>query len=140
MNLFLDTSVLLAACGSKEGASHHILEWAPKQAWTLFVSPYVIEEALRNLPLLGTEASTRWARYRRGLRIVDDVLTSDRPTVFAVAKDRPVLFTAMAWADVLLTLDRAHFERAVGRHFYGLTICTPGEFLRAERASGRLVD
>src|SRR5437867_691665 len=29
----------------------------------------------------------------------------DRPVVFAPAKDRPVLFTAAAWARVLLTLD-----------------------------------
>ena len=37
--------------------------------------------------------------------IMDDVLTIDRPVVFDVGKDRPILFSALAWADVLLTLE-----------------------------------
>jgi hypothetical protein len=44
----------------------------------------------------------------------------------------------MAWADVLLTLDRGDFETLLGTSFYGLPILTPGAFLRRERDSGRL--
>lgn len=43
--------------------------------------------------------------------VVDDVLTIDKPAVFPVEKERAVLFSALASADILLTLDRADFSR-----------------------------
>ena len=46
--------------------------------------------------------------------------------MFPVKKDRPILFSALATADVLLTLDRADFGRLLGTRFYGLAIMTPG--------------
>jgi hypothetical protein len=62
----------------------------------------------------------------------------DRPAVFGPAKDRPVLFTAAAWAEVLLTLDRGDFGAVMGAGFYGLEVLMPGDFLERERAAGRL--
>jgi hypothetical protein len=62
----------------------------------------------------------------------------DRPVVFGPAKDRPVLFTAAAWAEVLLTLDRGDFGAFMPKGFYGLPVLTPGDFLAKERAAGRL--
>jgi hypothetical protein len=56
---------------------------------------------------------------------VDNVLTRDRPAVCEPAKDRPRLFTALAWSDVLLTLDRADLGSLLGSAFYGLPILTP---------------
>ena len=50
MKLFLDTSVLLAAAGSSTGASRELFRSAPSNGWNLLVTPYVIEEVLRNLP------------------------------------------------------------------------------------------
>lgn len=67
---------------------------------------------------------------------MDDVLTLDRINVFAPAKDRPILFSALAWAEVLLTLDRGDFGSMLGTDFYGLAILTPGMFL--ERLRERL--
>lgn len=78
-----------------------------------------------------------WLRLRARLDLVDDVLTIDKPAVFPVNKDRPILFSALATADVLLTLDRADFGRLLGTHFYGLTIMTPGMWLTQERETGR---
>jgi hypothetical protein len=66
------------------------------------------------------------------------VWTIDRPVVFGPAKDRPVLFTAAAWAEVLLTLDRGDFGAVMGTGFYGLLVLTPGNFLEREGAAGRL--
>lgn len=60
------------------------------------------------------------------------------PAVFGPVKDRPVLFTATAWADTLLTLDRGDFCTLMDVGFYGLHITTPGAFLMEERAVGRL--
>ena len=137
MRLFLDTSVLLAGSGSARGASRELFRLAPQNGWTLVATPYVIEEVLRNLPALALAASSDWVRMRADLLIEDDIVTIDRGTVFATAKDRPILFSALAWADVLLTLDRGDFE-PLGGEFYGLAILTPGIFLQRERTAGRL--
>jgi len=138
VNLFLDTSVLLAASGSPLGASREIFRRSQSNGWSLVATPYVLEEVLRNLPDLPPSASADWARLRPGLLIMDDVLTLDRPAVFPAAKDRPILFSALAWADVLLTLDANDFGELMGRTFYGLQVLKPGTFLEQERAAGRL--
>ena len=77
-----------------------------------------------------------WAPGR--LAIVDDVVTLNRPVLFAASKDRPILFTALAWAEVLLTLDRSDFKDLLGSQFYGLRVRLPSDFLTGERAAGRL--
>jgi len=83
------------------------------------------------------EAVSRLQRGDRRLVLVDDVLTIDKPAVFPVNKDRPILFSALATADVLLTLDRVDFGRLLGTHFYGLAIMTPGMWLVQESEVGR---
>jgi hypothetical protein len=75
---------------------------------------------------------------RPALLIMDDVLTLDRPAAFGSAKDRPILFSALAWADALLTLDRSDFGQLMGTTFYGLLVFKPGAFLTRERNAGRL--
>lgn len=138
MRLFLDASVLLAACGSATGASRHLFHLAPANDWSLVATPYVVDEVLHNLPLLPAAATSAWARLRSALWIRDDVLTLDRAVVFPASKDRPVLFSALAWADSLLTLDRSDFGALLGHEFYGLPVLTPGAFLARERSAGRL--
>jgi predicted nucleic acid-binding protein len=138
MRLFLDTSVLLAASGSAKGASREIFRLVSPNQWTLIATPYVVEEVRRNLPNFPASVGADWNQLRGDLLLMDDVFTVDRPAVFAPAKDRPILFSALAWADVLLTLDRGDFETLLGSEFYGLAILTPGNFLMRERAAGRL--
>ena len=101
-------------------------------------SPYVLSEVGANLPRLAGAASQVWGRLRSRLLLVRDVWTMDRPAVFGPAKDRPVLFTAAAWAQVLLTLDRGDFGALMSTGFYGLLVITPGDFLEREHAAGRL--
>jgi predicted nucleic acid-binding protein len=137
MKLFLDTSVILAACGSEKGASREVFRLASKCGWTLLTIPYVVEEVHRNLPALRPTATGEWAKLRPSLLLMDDVLTLDRAAVFEPAKDRPILFSALAWSQVLLTLDRADFGKLFGATFYGLSIMTPGMFLDQERFSGK---
>ena len=138
MRLFLDTSVLLAASGSAAGASREIFRRASANGWVLVSTPYALEEALRNLPDLPPQVSAEWARLRSALLVMDDVLTLDRPAVFHAAKDRPILFSALAWADVLLTLDRGDFGSLMDKPFYELLVLKPGVFLERERGAGRL--
>ena len=138
MRLFLDTSVLLAACGSATGASREIFRRAPSNDWTLIATPFVLEEVLCNLPDFPPATSGDWSRMRPAILVMDDVLTVDRPAVFQAAKDRPILFSALAWADVLLTLDRGDFGELLGKSFYDLRVLKPGVFLELQRAAGHL--
>jgi predicted nucleic acid-binding protein len=138
VKLFLDTSVLLAASGSNHGASREIFRRAAERNWQLLLSRYIVHEVVINLPRLDTIAAADWAKLKPQLMLVEDVVTLDRPVVFEPAKDRPILFTALAWSDVLLTLDRGDFGSLIGGTFYGLSISTPGSFLQLERAMGRL--
>lgn len=138
MRLFLDASVLLAACASERGASREIFRRRRVQGWRLISTPYAIEEVARNLPKFLLAASAEWVRLRPHLRICDNVLTLDRPVVFPAGKDRPILFGALAWAEVLLTVDRGDFASLLGTSFYGLLVLKPGPFHMRERAAGRL--
>jgi hypothetical protein len=78
------------------------------------------------------------ALLRPRILLVDDIVTLDRPAVLTPSKDRPVLFTALAYADVLLTLDRDDFIDVLGSTFHGLDVRTPADFLMQERDAGRL--
>ena len=138
MRLFLDTSVLMSACGSDKGASREIFGRACAKNWTLVTTPYVLQEVVKNLDKLPGEATAIWVRLRTDLLVLDDVLTLDRPVIFEAGKDRPILFSALAWADVLLTLDKGDFARLLGGTFYDLQVLKPGDFLRRERDAGRL--
>ncbi len=138
MRLFLDTSVLLAASASASGASREIFLLAPANGWVVITTPYILAEVMRNLPDFPLAATTDWLRLRRELLVMEDVLTLDRPVVFPAGKDRPILFGALAWADVLLTLDRNDFGGLLDGSFYGLSVLKPGSFIARQREAGRL--
>jgi hypothetical protein len=139
LKLFLDTSVLLAACGSECGASGYICGHAAINDWTLIVTPYVIDEVCRNLDrVTAATAKIRWLGFAPTLSIRRNVLTLDRPVVFPKSKDRPILFGALAWSDVLLTLDRADFGGFIGSSVYDTPVLTPALFLKLQREAGRL--
>jgi predicted nucleic acid-binding protein len=137
LKLFLDSSVLLAACGSERGASRLIFASAADRDWELMTTVYAVNEVETNAPDLGPSATKAWPQLRTQITLVPNVLTADRPVVFSPSKDRPILLSALAWADVLLTLDRADFGELLGRQFYELSVLTPGSFLERERAAGR---
>jgi predicted nucleic acid-binding protein len=138
VRLFLDTSVLLSASASANGASREIFQLAPANGWVLIATPYGLAEVVRNLPDFPLSATVEWLRLRGQLLIMDDVLTLDRPVIFPAGKDRPILFAALAWADVLLTLDRGDFQSLLSGEFYGLAVLKPGAFIAARRAAGDL--
>ena len=140
MRLFLDSSVVLAACGRSNGASRLILDVASAQGWELHTSAYVISEVSANVSRLGSQAAQQWTSLQSTLKALPDIVSFPWITVFPAAKDRPVLFTATAWSDVLLTLDRRDFSEMLGTQFYALAILKPGEFLRQQRDLGRWLD
>ena len=138
MNIFLDASVVLAACGRPAGASRAVFDVAPVNGWRLLTSRYTLGEVEKNLPKLPPAALADWPKLSANLIVTRDIWTMNRPAVFAPAKDRPVLFTAAAWAKVLLTLDTGDFAALMETGFYHLAIMRPGQFLTAERTAGRL--
>ena len=105
---------------------------------SLLYSSYVRSEVRANLPFLGAEGIKSWDSLSMSLCLVEDSLVMDWPVVFSPAKDRPILFTALAYADVLLTLDQRDFGPLMGIGFYGLPIMKPGDFLLRMRGEGRL--
>ncbi len=139
MRIFLDTSVLLAACRSKSVGSRATLDMAAKQGWKLIASPWVRNEIERNLSKFPFESTATWVGLRSRISLVDDVVSIDRVLVFPASKDRPVLITALAWADVLLRLDREDFIKVLGSSCYRLPILLPAEFLIRERNQVRLL-
>ncbi len=136
MNIFLDSSVVLAASLSATGASRQVFDFAARHRWRMLVSPWVLREVRDNLANKPAEASSAWAALRGRLIVEGDELTFDWPLNFVVTKDKPVLITALACADVLLTLDRRDFGPLLGQTVYDLRVLTPGEFLRIEREAG----
>ena len=129
---------MLTACASTTGASREIFRLAASHDWVLIATPYVVGEVHNNLMEFPAEASAQWSKLRADLLLLDDVLTLDRPAIFPAGKDRPILFSALAWADVLLTRDTGDFGAIMGRSFYELQVLTPGNFLQRERLAGRL--
>lgn len=101
-------------------------------------SSYALNEVMRNLAKLPAVATAQWVGLRPQLKIVDDVVSLDRAVVFLPSKDRPILFTALAWSDVLITLDRGDFAKFLGGQFYDLRVRLPFTFLEEEQAEGRL--
>ena len=99
---------------------------------------YAVNELEKNLHVFPASGTAQWLRLKRLLLLVDDVLTINRPTIFTAGKDRPILFTALAHAEVLLTLDRGDFRDLLNGTFYGLTVLLPFDFLERERSAGRL--
>jgi len=140
MRLFLDTSVILSACLSSRGASNALFRFSQPNQWRLLCTPFVIHEVERNLHVLPADAELNWASCRPSLEVVGDIYSIEQPCVFESAKDKPILFSALAWADVLLTLDQADFIDRIGNEFYGLAVLRPGAFLLREREAYRLIE
>jgi hypothetical protein len=113
-----------------------VLEVAGDNEWRLVTSLYCIEETRRNLAKFTSEAKEAfYADVIPGLEIETTTYVIDRPMVFPVAKDRPVVASALALkCEALLTLDRADFQSLLGEQIYGMTIVTPGNWIRRWRA------
>jgi len=140
MKLFLDSSVMLAASGSPTGASRLVLEEADDNEWRLMTSLYCIEETRRNLAKFSSEAEqTFHAEVVPSLEVETTAYVIDRPLVFPVTKDRPVVASALALkCYALLTLDRADFQSLLGEKIYGMWILTPGDWIRRWRAESMI--
>jgi len=130
VKIFLDSSVLLSACGSAKSLSRLITEIAPDRGWRLISASYCRAETSKNIRKLGAGASLRWPEMQAKVEWVANALTSNRPLLLAASKDKPVLISALtAKSEVLLTLDKADFGPLLGTTDYGMAVSMPRDFL-----------
>ncbi|GEM_PF-644459 len=114
IRVFIDSSVLVAASGSKSGASALVLGYSRSEQITGVVSPDVIREAQKNvIKKMGPEKATRLDQYLR-LAKLDLVPTPPQSEInkckqIIVDKDASILGACLAsQANVLITLDFKH--------------------------------
>ena len=130
MKVFLDSSVIISACGSAKSLSRLIWRIHSAHDWRLISSSYCRAEVVRNIVKFGDPAAATWSRFNCQIDWVPNALTSKRPLLIAAAKDKPVLISALAArCNVLLTLDTGDFELLLGTEVYGMLVITPRDFL-----------
>jgi putative PIN family toxin of toxin-antitoxin system len=141
--IFIDSSVLVAASASKNGASAFILGLCRKEKIKGLVSSDVIKEAQKNVNLkLGHLEKERLTFYlkKSNLYLLPDPEVESIYECEAVIekKDAPVLAAALnSQADFLITLDRKHFlNQKVANFIKPMEILTPGDFIKTIRISG----
>ncbi len=130
VRIFLDSSVLLSACGSGTSLSRLITELAPDRGWRLISASYCRAATSKNIGKLGAEAALRWPGMQARIEWVPNALTSKKPLLLTASKDKPVLISALAAkCEVLLTLDKGDFGIVLGTTVYGMRVSTPRDFL-----------
>ncbi|MCC6616791.1 MAG: PIN domain-containing protein [Anaerolineae bacterium] len=137
--VFTDSSVIIAGCASRTGASNALLTLCEMGLLRPVVCPYVINETERNL---ANKLLRAMPDYQQLKAKIDWEIVAD-PDSEAVAswldvitpKDAPVLAAAVAAnPHRLVTLDAQHFIKAANvAPRSGLAICTPGELIREIR-------
>jgi len=113
--VFVDSSVLVAACLSSGGASYFCIISAPEAGYKLLINEMVFEETLDVLKRKFPELMNRFFGLlsignfsilknpeKRELRIVKNLIEE---------KDVPILVSAVKHADYLLTLDKGFFKK-----------------------------
>lgn len=105
MHIFLDSSVLLAFCQSKKGASALILDYCRKRKLKGYICQKVIEE----------------------VQAQETTHNSKDSSIFASAKE-------MLKIQVMLSLDNGFFKDEVKEYLNPIEILKPGEFIQRFRS------
>jgi uncharacterized protein len=133
--VFLDANVLFSAA-YREGSALARL-WQLEDV-VLLASPYVLEEARRNLP--AENHRVRLAELVKDIEVVDTPAGPLElpPGVDLPLKDHVILAAAIAaGATHLLTGDRRHFGPLYGTAPGGVQVMKPSVYLSGHRAPAR---
>jgi len=133
--VFVDTSVLLSALLSTRGASFNLLG---NISFNFFINEYVLFEArdvISKKLYRYTNESNLFATI--GSVPLHILANPPRKTLkqyekFVELTDTPIVASARAYTDILITLDKGILS-ANGK-ISGLRICTPGDLLVEQRA------
>ncbi|MFM9268389.1 PIN domain-containing protein [Tychonema sp. BBK16] len=131
--IFADSSILIAGCGSRTGASRAVLTMAEIGLFKLVVSEQVVEECDRNLrkkiPAALPIFTELLATINLEIQPDPSLEESSRWAGIIEAKDTPILAAAvLANVDRLLSLNTKDFTAEVATQS-GLSIQTPAEFV-----------
>jgi predicted nucleic acid-binding protein len=134
--LFLDSSALISAMLSEQGAAHALVLLSTDQQIVLTISQQVVAETERGLARVSPAGLPSFRSVLRlaRLRIVRDPAAQESAThagIISHAADVPIVVAAMREkVDFLVTLNRRHFidDESVARRS-GLRIGTPGDAL-----------
>jgi predicted nucleic acid-binding protein len=127
MRIFLDANILFSAAKS-DGAMRRLLALLRAAGHELCADGYVIEEARRNLAAKANSGAAVLEELLRRVRIAPLHPATPAPATRPPLpeKDRPVLAAAIQLhCDALLTGDRAHFGKLLGRTISGVAIHSP---------------
>ena len=132
--IFLDTSAILAGLNSPTGAAGGILAACFNNEIIPVISPQIIEEAERNIPIKFRGLLPAWQSFL----LIPPKVTPE-PTLREVKQaykilptsDAPILASALKiQPDAFVTWNTRHFHRAEVQRTAAFPIVTPGEFLR----------
>ena len=132
--VFVDTSALIAALNSPTGAAGVIVAACLSGKIIPVISPQVIEEMEKNIPLKFPKLAPAWANFL----LIPPKITK-APTLVSVRKtfkilptsDAPILASAIeAKPDALITWNTKDFLRKEVLKTTSFSILTPGEFLK----------
>jgi predicted nucleic acid-binding protein len=145
LKVFLDTSAILAGLNSPNGAAGVILAACFTQRIIAVISPQIIEEAERNIPLKFPKLLIAWQSFL----LIPPEITKE-PTIkqvrsaYAVlpTSDAPILASALACKpDALVSWNTKDFLRKSVTDTAMFPVLTPGDFLdtflRANPTTGR---
>jgi len=133
INVFLDSSVIIAGLASKKGGSFEVLALAELKVIIPCICEDVVSEVFRNVQkkLPGSVGLFYTLFKKLSFKITDP---SGEDMIFARKlineKDAPILAAAISEkVEWLLSLDK-HFLKADLEGKVNFRICTPGEFLQ----------
>lgn len=128
--LFLDANALFSAAHSSDATVREL--WASAEERVLISSPYVVEEARRNLAE-ATQIRELEKLVEATSLVRKSAHRSDHPELAHIKlpdKDWPVLLMAIsASASHLITSDRKHFGPYYGEYLGGVLILSPSAYL-----------
>ncbi|MEK7673092.1 MAG: PIN domain-containing protein [Patescibacteria group bacterium] len=137
IKIFIDSSVLISAMISDEGASAKILSFCEGEVMEGWISLKVLEEVERTIKKKVPEILPKFEKLKLSsnlqiLKKLDSEVLKKADKWISDKNDVPILAAAKQLAvDALLTLDLRHFIKDLNvTKKSGLEILTPGEFLK----------
>jgi predicted nucleic acid-binding protein len=127
MRIFLDANILFSAAKS-DGAVRRLVGLLLDRGHDLWINPYVLEEARRNLEAKAPEGLPVIERFLSRLHV--GTLSAAQPAtskdIPLPEKDIPVLLAAVRCrCEVLITGDLTHFGPWYGKAIGGIRVCSP---------------
>lgn len=137
LRVFIDSSVLVAACGSKTGASALVLGYCRSHKIEGHITAYAVNEAKKNVfTKMDTIKQNRLDQYlqKASLKYVPPP-SSESVEKFSAAtasKDVPILAAAAdSKTDILVSLDQKHLLTPKAKQaIHPIKILTPGELVK----------